>query len=148
VLRVEPKVRIAAKSREEFFALGSFGGSFERSCAASKCVVSQVRCGPISARSATAKVSPLSRVSTLACRVSYLRKNVGCKGTDMDGPERGQEKTRQIAGFHRVYSCRLVALHSVSYSDGAGGGNRTHTLLPETDFESVASTNSATPALM
>src|SRR5581483_1634552 len=29
---------------------------------------------------------------------------------------------------------------------GAGGGTRTHTLLPETDFESVASTNSATPA--
>src|SRR6516164_9477852 len=30
---------------------------------------------------------------------------------------------------------------------GAGGGNRTHTLLPESDFESDASTSSATPAL-
>jgi hypothetical protein len=29
---------------------------------------------------------------------------------------------------------------------GAGGGNRTHTLLPEPDFESGASTSSATPA--
>ncbi len=28
----------------------------------------------------------------------------------------------------------------------AGGGNRTHTLLPEQDFESCASANSATPA--
>ncbi len=28
----------------------------------------------------------------------------------------------------------------------AGGGNRTHTLLPELDFESSASANSATPA--
>ena len=31
-------------------------------------------------------------------------------------------------------------------ADGAGGGNRTHTLLPESDFESDASTSSATPA--
>jgi RNA polymerase sigma factor (sigma-70 family) len=30
---------------------------------------------------------------------------------------------------------------------GAGGGNRTHTLLPESDFESDASTSSATPAV-
>ena len=29
---------------------------------------------------------------------------------------------------------------------GAEGGNRTHTLLPEPDFESGASTSSATPA--
>ena len=30
---------------------------------------------------------------------------------------------------------------------GAGGGNRTHTLLPKSDFESDASTSSATPAV-
>ena len=29
---------------------------------------------------------------------------------------------------------------------GAGGGTRTHTMLPPTDFESVTSTNSITPA--
>lgn len=31
-------------------------------------------------------------------------------------------------------------------SSGAGGGGRTHTLLPATDFESVSSANSNTPA--
>lgn len=30
--------------------------------------------------------------------------------------------------------------------NGAGGGNRTHTTLRSSDFESDASTNSATPA--
>ena len=30
---------------------------------------------------------------------------------------------------------------------GAGGGTRTHTVSPQTDFESAASTNSATPAV-
>ena len=33
-----------------------------------------------------------------------------------------------------------------SIESGAEGGNRTHTLLPEPDFESGASTSSATPA--
>ena len=32
--------------------------------------------------------------------------------------------------------------------DGAGGGGRTRTVLPPTDFESVTSANSITPALM
>ena len=30
---------------------------------------------------------------------------------------------------------------------GAGGGTRTHTMSPPTDFESVTSTNSITPAI-
>ena len=30
---------------------------------------------------------------------------------------------------------------------GTGSGTRTHTMLPPTDFESVASTNSAIPAI-
>ena len=34
-----------------------------------------------------------------------------------------------------------MVLHS-----GAGGGTRTHTVLPPTDFESVSSANSNTPA--
>lgn len=34
----------------------------------------------------------------------------------------------------------------IFWGGGAGGGTRTHTLLPAADFESAASTNSATPA--
>src|SRR5207244_3409500 len=45
-----------------------------------------------------------------------------------------------------------VSLHQIRFEPtnlhrGAGRGNRTLTLLPELDFESSASTNSATPAL-
>jgi hypothetical protein len=36
---------------------------------------------------------------------------------------------------------------TLSAAGNAGGGDRTHTLLPVLDFESSASANSATPAL-
>ena len=37
-------------------------------------------------------------------------------------------------------------MDAVGKVDGASGENRTHTLLPELDFESSASTSSATEA--
>ena len=40
----------------------------------------------------------------------------------------------------------LSRLGMIWIMNGAGGGTRTHTLLPAADFESAASTNSATPA--
>jgi predicted nucleotidyltransferase len=48
------------------------------------------------------------------------------------------------AGRRRPYPPRLPWLRA--RRDSAGGGGRTHTPLRETDFESVASASSATPA--
>ena len=59
-----------------------------------------------------------------------LQPSVGCPGCGVD------------AG--RWYATK--AGHQARKYFGAGGGTRTHTVSPQTDFESVASTNSATPA--
>ena len=40
-----------------------------------------------------------------------------------------------------------MSRESVDFVADAGGGNRTHTLLRELDFESSASASSATPAI-
>lgn len=64
----------------------------------------------------------------------------GCRRASPDDGERstGWEASCD-AGFRTLANVAGLARC-------AGGGTRTHTLLPETDFESVASTNSATPA--
>lgn len=61
----------------------------------------------------------------------------------MDGGELRWNRNPLFYGIFRSPETSLDFLGSVS---GAGGGNRTHTLLPEPDFESGASTSSATPA--
>ena len=50
------------------------------------------------------------------------------------------------AGFSRTPRARLAGDCRARPVPGAGGRTRTDTLLPEPDFESGASTNSATPA--
>src|SRR5207253_9746865 len=52
--------------------------------------------------------------------------------------------TRVAARVHPTGACTGVKTGNVHC--GAGRGNRTLTLLPELDFESSASTNSAIPA--
>src|SRR6266566_2419525 len=52
--------------------------------------------------------------------------------------------TRVAARVHPTAACTGVKTGNVHC--GAGRGNRTLTLLPELDFESSASTNSAIPA--
>ena len=47
---------------------------------------------------------------------------------------------------HEEYLPRM-SRESVDFVADAGGGNRTHTLLRELDFESSASASSATPAI-
>ena len=52
---------------------------------------------------------------------------------------------------HATHTRRVsgpVALSTLTFRGGAGGRSRTDTLLPELDFESSASTNSATPAIL
>ncbi len=44
------------------------------------------------------------------------------------------------------HTVRRVSLSEVQECTGAEGGNRTRTVSPQPDFESGASTNSATPA--
>ena len=64
--------------------------------------------------------------------------------------ERTVKKQSEMDAFHgrkeETPDASNAEVSSVS-EDGAGGGTRTHTVSPPTDFESVTSTNSITPAL-
>jgi hypothetical protein len=59
------------------------------------------------------------------------------------GPSASSRRPRTRTAIHKtVFREGLIELNS-----GAGGRNRTDTLSPEQDFESSASTSSATPAI-
>jgi hypothetical protein len=69
----------------------------------------------------------------------------------------GDDRQRSALGAPRIFVstyCRMdEAIHNtvfreglIELNSGAGGRNRTDTLSPEQDFESSASTSSATPA--
>src|SRR5829696_5699468 len=80
--------------------------------------------------------------------------NCGCStrlhhGTGLLRGDRGYRTARSQVGDwrrrrRRVHTRKIPTFAGDSYC--AGGGTRTHTRLPSPDFESGASTNSATPA--
>ena len=65
---------------------------------------------------------------------------LGCPRTALDACG------RQIGFFRGKAPPAWTALDAIKLDCGTGRGNRTPTLLPELDFESSASTNSAIPA--
>lgn len=86
----------------------------------------------------TARFLSVLRVSSVGCPVAF------CGVLQALLVSRRQQKTGAKAGFSTVLCSPWKRLGS---QDGASGETRTLTLSPETDFESAASTDSATEAM-
>ena len=63
---------------------------------------------------------------------------------------RAKEIQKVRSGIACIMQCKpaVVPSKGMRWRIGAGGGTRTHTTLPSRDFKSLASTSSATSALV
>ena len=75
----------------------------------------------------------------------FFRPNIPPK---QEGYSRNNDTFLKIEGFWRDKKSPKTLDVMLVFGHGAGGGTRTHTLSPTTDFESVTSANSITPAYL